>query len=449
MIALFWAISYICEEYSVPSICVFCKRNRIPDDVIGAILIGGILSLPVLTTSLFSTNVGIGTVIGGDIFNLFINVALSIYASPGKTIKLNAYYCTREMLMFLCSCILVLWSSREIDDSNHLIPLLYTSTDLKLSKWTRCMEIPWQSALILVSFYFLYCFLDAVGFPILLRWVKQFIIYFGWSETYSSLLLLGENEDTFSSVEDNYINPEIELVLNRSNDDYIECEVSQIESNDLITENSYETSNESGLTTFVSLQERQQQRLESLPIAILDVESFVQSTFQEYILQFPHLLESFPLYIRSSCYLAHERLCKGNRTEEKKSDEHVTRKYKWKLRYFTFNESGLFYKADNLIASPFEGNISVRYINVFQIKKIVLENESLFEFSIKIQSPSIPSNSNETKDDADKNLKCRFYYFRASDRMIYFSVLHKLYWYYEKARTLSHYELDILYLKAR
>jgi Ca2+/Na+ antiporter len=60
---MFWAQAYTCEEYCVPAIAIFCKRNKVPDDVAGSLLIGAGLSLPVIFASfvgLFVSHSAIG-----------------------------------------------------------------------------------------------------------------------------------------------------------------------------------------------------------------------------------------------------------------------------------------------------------------------------------------------------------------------------------------------------
>lgn len=157
----------------------------------------------------------------------------------------------------------------------------------------------------------------------------------------------------------------------------------------------------------------------------------LQNSFLEYNLQYPHYLENFPLFIRSTFKSAHGRvLCKNN---------------PWKLRYFKFNEYGMFYKLDNAFSSSYQGNSTARCIDVFSIAEIVLENETLFEFSLAIHKNS--RSNRRPSVDINTNT-CKFYYLRAPDRIIYYSVLHKLYWFYE-THSLHDYELEILVSKAK
>ncbi len=40
VVVMFWGISFVCEEFGVPSITSFCKRNNLSDSLTGSILLG-------------------------------------------------------------------------------------------------------------------------------------------------------------------------------------------------------------------------------------------------------------------------------------------------------------------------------------------------------------------------------------------------------------------------
>jgi hypothetical protein len=388
------------------------------------------------------TTIGIGTVIGGDIFNLFINVAITIYMSPGRTVRLHGIVFSREMFAFFCSCFLVLWSTREIQKNGHhdTPPFTSMTSNWGLRNWKRCLEIPWQESLVLVLSYIAYCLFTLFGVAVITRSIKGCLMYFRCTDLHNSLFRFPEEDEDSFPLAESTEGIEITLVLNndndglsRINDNSIECEVSVVDDSVVAdsatspTEVVYDCS----IVTHSDLQHYQQLR-SSIPIAVLDLESSVQNSFLEYNLQYPHFLENFPLFLRSSFSSAHTKVVCNNNP--------------WQLRYFTFNEYGMFYKLDNCFVSSFQGNSTARYINVFQIANITLENEAQFEFSMAIYKSaqsisriSIPCNTNT----------CRFYYFRAPDRTIYYSVLHKLYWFYEKSFLLHDYELEILISKAK
>ena len=69
-----WAISYCCEDFFVPALEVLCKRYNIPDSAAGAIVMAAGNDFPELFISALGLFVeksalGVGTVIGSEIFN--------------------------------------------------------------------------------------------------------------------------------------------------------------------------------------------------------------------------------------------------------------------------------------------------------------------------------------------------------------------------------------------
>jgi hypothetical protein len=158
VIMMFWGMAFVCEEYSIPSITVFCKRNNIPDDVAGAIYIGTGLSLPVLFVSfigLFVSNtaIGVGTVIGGDLFNHLINIGISIWVAPNRTLKVNPLVVTREMICYLLSSLLIIWAVHE-----DFVESLQSAFDRK--QWLSCLNISWVASFVLVIAYVVYVILE-------------------------------------------------------------------------------------------------------------------------------------------------------------------------------------------------------------------------------------------------------------------------------------------------
>lgn len=156
---LFWSISFVCEEFGVPSLAAFCKRNRLSDALTGSIFIGTGLSLPVFfiaVAGLFASNsaIGVGAVVGGNLFNHLFTIATSIYISPNRVMKLDGAVFTREMLIYFLTCLLVLWTVADGDLShafNHA---------LDKNQWNECLSISWPYSLALVVSYIAYCILD-------------------------------------------------------------------------------------------------------------------------------------------------------------------------------------------------------------------------------------------------------------------------------------------------
>jgi hypothetical protein len=158
MIVMFWGLTLICEEYCVPAISVICQRNRISDDFAGSTAIGAGLSLPILFASyigLFSLNasIGLGTVVGGNLFNQTINVAFSVFAAPNRRLKLCRVVLTREMISYCISNLITLW----VVEQDLLRSFIRIFNPDELSK---CLAVSWQNSLILVVCYLGYCFME-------------------------------------------------------------------------------------------------------------------------------------------------------------------------------------------------------------------------------------------------------------------------------------------------
>lgn len=157
--AMFWAISFVCEEYGVPALAAFCKRNKLSDALTGSIFIGTGLSLPVFfvaVAGLFASHsaIGVGAVVGGNLFNHLFTIGSSIYVCPDRVMKLDPYVFTREMLIYFLSCLLVMWTV----GNGHLAKMFNTA--FQKEQWENCLTISWEYSLALVMAYVAYCFLD-------------------------------------------------------------------------------------------------------------------------------------------------------------------------------------------------------------------------------------------------------------------------------------------------
>ena len=90
MLMSFWALAVVVEEFFVPSLNILCEKLQLPDDVAGATFMAAGGSSPELFASLVSlfithTSLGIGTVIGSEIFNhLCICAGSILYAKNGE-----------------------------------------------------------------------------------------------------------------------------------------------------------------------------------------------------------------------------------------------------------------------------------------------------------------------------------------------------------------------------
>ena len=83
-----WAQGIVTELRLVPAIDVLARRHGIPDDVAGATLIAAGSSSPELLCTLVSifvthSSLGLGTIVGSEVFNLLIISAGCVYQAKG------------------------------------------------------------------------------------------------------------------------------------------------------------------------------------------------------------------------------------------------------------------------------------------------------------------------------------------------------------------------------
>jgi hypothetical protein len=170
-VAMFWGIVFVCEEFGVPSITAFCKRHRISDSLAGSIFIGTGLSLPVFFISVVgmlidNAAIGIGAVVGGNLFNHLVTVGTSIYVSPNRIMKLDPVVYTRESLIYLLTCVLIIWSTEGSDLNDKL------SRAHVRSEWKACLSISWLRSFALILVYIAYCIFDA-NFYLVENWFHR------------------------------------------------------------------------------------------------------------------------------------------------------------------------------------------------------------------------------------------------------------------------------------
>ncbi len=493
---MFWGLSFICEEYSVPAITVFCKRNQISDDIAGAIFIGTGLSLPVLFASfvgLFVANtaIGVGTVVGGNIFNQLLNIALSIQVAPRKTLKLDPIVLTREVFFYLVSCVLVIWAAKG--DLHQAFLHAF-----EREQWLSCLSVPWLAAFVLVFSYILYCLVDGYFTEISTMTVKVFNKYRKGLESWMVLLIspftsssrmssrnlmgelpssshrsidsdeershvshtsttqiivggigncsgnintstnsgvggllqrrhhsysLGSTDDVDASMYDHYMIDDAPTPSPVPTNTKVKSKSSPAPSNkESITyapSSSGATCAQSSSPLSAHYLHSRIEEVTSLPIEFEMISS--SNVGPHFADQGPSLvlanhspLEDFSMFIKSVFYSSNDFGC-------------FPSSRKWKLRYFTFNNNGLFYKLDYYL--PMRGQ-HVRFIDVFDLEEVTITDREAFEFNIKLR------------------LKRKSYSFRAPSAEIFHAVLSKMYEFLDDIKKRSESELRALALKS-
>lgn len=120
----FWAQATVTEDRFVPSLNVIAEYYNIPDDIAGATLMAAGASSPELFSSLVSlfithSALGLGTIIGSEVFNQLIICAGAVFASKSGQLELDPIIVTREVGFYILAIILfyvALQDRRPADD---------------------------------------------------------------------------------------------------------------------------------------------------------------------------------------------------------------------------------------------------------------------------------------------------------------------------------------------
>ena len=430
---MFWGLSFVCEEYSVPAITVFCKRNRISDDIAGAIFIGTGLSLPVLFASfvgLFVSKsaIGVGTVVGGNIFNQLINIAFSIQVSPAKMLKIDAVVLTREVILYLISCVFVIWAAKD----NMHEAFVHT---LDHQQWVSCLSVPWSSSLVLILNYAFYCVFDGYFNEMSRIFASQYrkyrkglwsrvVYWYSRAEVEStgdaamSNNSSDDERDTENPVDDVHEIRFHETTRDNAQVNHIYIQESHLElvptsSSNTIVDTSHHF-DEENQRFFSDSRHFQPAQLQSSSQEVIATTHLANMPISAILSDDDSPLNDFSMFIRSAFYNSNDFGC-------------IPSSRKWKLRYFTFNNNGLFYKLDYYL--PMRGN-HVRFIDVFDLEEVNEVDRELLEFNIKLR------------------LKRKSYNFRAPSESIYYAVLAKLRFFLEDIKKRPEDELRALAIKS-
>merc|ERR1740138_709260 len=110
---LFWAMGYVCDEYFVRTIEVIADRFKIPDDVAGATLMALGCNGPEMalnTISIFNpSDIGVGAVIGGEVFNVLVIIGTAMLATPAAylPLRISNFSFFRDVLFYIISVMML------------------------------------------------------------------------------------------------------------------------------------------------------------------------------------------------------------------------------------------------------------------------------------------------------------------------------------------------------
>jgi K+-dependent Na+/Ca+ exchanger-like protein len=105
----FWAQALVCDEYFVPTIEVISDKLKIPDDIAGATIMALGCNGPELfinSMSMFKkSDLGVGAVIGGEVFNILVLIGCALLATPMMymPLRISKFSFSRDVFFYALS----------------------------------------------------------------------------------------------------------------------------------------------------------------------------------------------------------------------------------------------------------------------------------------------------------------------------------------------------------
>ena len=117
-LVLFYLMAVVSDEYLVPALEALCEVYKIPKDVAGATMLAAGASLPELVSNVVSiyvtkTDVGVGTIVGSEIFN-HAAILCSVCASAKEPQQLNKLTCVRDIIGYTGALLLLLVAVSQV-----------------------------------------------------------------------------------------------------------------------------------------------------------------------------------------------------------------------------------------------------------------------------------------------------------------------------------------------
>jgi len=162
VLQMFYALAVVVEEYFVPSLNTMCVVYEIPDDVAGATFMAAGASAPELFAafiSLFITHstLGVGTILGSELFNHLIITAGSIFYSKSGTIQTEPRFVGREAFFYALALGVLIWALQDSSDDKDCYKLLQKDQQETVDKDKGgYICVVWWKSLVLVLGYATY-----------------------------------------------------------------------------------------------------------------------------------------------------------------------------------------------------------------------------------------------------------------------------------------------------
>ena len=159
VVIMFWALAVVCEDYFVPALHVFCESANIPDDVAGATFMAAGASSPEMFTSflsllVFHSNIGVGTVVGSEIFNHMIISAGSVLFAKNGVLQLDPAVIYRDIIAYMLSLLALIYCLK-----GTIFQSLPDSFDY--ASWDECLDVTLYGSMLLVGLYAVYAIVCA------------------------------------------------------------------------------------------------------------------------------------------------------------------------------------------------------------------------------------------------------------------------------------------------
>ena len=148
IVLCFWGMAVVCEDYYVPALKIMCLDYKISDAVAGSTFMAAGASSPELFVSLSAlfiedSSVGLGTVVGSEIFNHLIIPAISIYYAKGGELALDYRIIIKDIVFYALS-LMFLVVAIKLDSTRGYKEAFWPDS------WEECLEVgPGRSTLLL------------------------------------------------------------------------------------------------------------------------------------------------------------------------------------------------------------------------------------------------------------------------------------------------------------
>ena len=122
----------------MPALNIMCEEAKIPDDVAGATFMAAGASSPEMFTGfigllIYDSNIGVGTVVGSEIFNHMIITAGSVLFAEGGVLYLDARIVFRDLITYMLILLVLIWSLKGLHND--------IANAFDMGTWHQCLDV--------------------------------------------------------------------------------------------------------------------------------------------------------------------------------------------------------------------------------------------------------------------------------------------------------------------